>query len=74
MDDAKLIEFIETIRAKKPKMLFGYPSVFSLIAKTAIEKGIPVNDLGIKVVFVTSERLYPYQRDVIEKSIWRACG
>ncbi|MDO6425490.1 AMP-binding protein [Thalassotalea sp. 1_MG-2023] len=66
MNDTKLLNFIETIKAEKPKMLFGYPSVFSLIAKTAQKHNIRVDNLGIEVVFVTSERLYPYQRDIIE--------
>ncbi len=66
MDEDKLLGFLATIQSQRPKMLFGYPSVFSLIAKTAQAKGIKVDDLGIKVVFVTSERLYPYQRELIE--------
>ncbi|OKY26713.1 phenylacetate--CoA ligase family protein [Thalassotalea sp. PP2-459] len=66
MNDTKLLNFIDTIKAEKPKMLFGYPSVFSLIAKTAQKHNIRVDNLGIEVVFVTSERLYPYQRETIE--------
>lgn len=68
MDEDKLLGFIEQIKSKKPKMLFGYPSVFSLIAKTADEHKINLSELGIKVVFVTSERLYPYQREIIEST------
>ncbi|GHF99339.1 phenylacetate--CoA ligase family protein [Thalassotalea marina] len=68
MDESKLLGFIEQIKNQKPKMLFGYPSVFSLIAKTADEHNIKLDDLGIKVVFVTSERLYPYQRETIEST------
>ncbi|MEW6990607.1 phenylacetate--CoA ligase family protein [Colwelliaceae bacterium 6441] len=68
MNEEKLLGFIDTIKTQRPKMLFGYPSVFSLIAKTAKSHGICVDDLGIKVVFVTSERLYPYQREVIEET------
>lgn len=67
MDEAKLLAFIEQIQQEKPAMLFGYPSVFSLIAKTAQKEKIDLTSLGIKVVFVTSERLYPYQRDIIEQ-------
>ncbi len=67
MDEAKLLAFIEQIQQEKPAMLFGYPSVFSLIAKTAQKEKIDLTNLGIKVVFVTSERLYPYQRDIIEQ-------
>ncbi len=67
MDESKLLGFIEQIKSIKPPMLFGYPSVFTLIAKLALAKNIDLTHLGIKVVFVTSERLYPYQREVIEK-------
>jgi phenylacetate-CoA ligase len=67
MDEAKLLGFIDKIRDVKPAMLFGYPSVFDLIAKTAEKHDITVSNLGIKVAFVTSERLYPYQRENIER-------
>ena len=67
MTEDKLLGFIAEIKSIKPAMLFGYPSVFSLIAKLAQAKDIDLSCLGIKVVFVTSERLYPYQREVIEK-------
>jgi len=66
MSDAKLDDFIAQIRNFKPKMLFGYPSALAHIAKHAQTKGIAMNDLGIKVAFVTSERLYDYQRSQIE--------
>lgn len=66
MSEEKLLGFLARIREVKPKMLFGYPSVFDLLAKTAKANGIAMDKLGIKVAFVTSERLYPYQRDNIE--------
>ncbi len=66
MSDAKLDGFIDQIRAFKPKMLFGYPSALAHIAKYAQGRGIAMDDLGIKVAFVTSERLYDYQRSQIE--------
>lgn len=66
MTEEKLLSFLDTIQKSKPKMLFGYPSVFDLLAKTAKQKGIKMDNLGIKVAFVTSERLYPYQRENIE--------
>lgn len=68
MDESKLLGFIEQIQNIKPPMLFGYPSVFSLIAKLALAQKIDLTQLGIKVVFVTSERLYPYQRELIEEA------
>lgn len=68
VDESKLLGFIDRIKSIEPQMLFGYPSVFSLIAKVALSHNIDLTQLGIKVVFVTSERLYPYQREVIEKA------
>ena len=54
MDESKLLGFIEQIKTVKPDMLFGYPSVFSLIAKLALSQHIYLTQLGIQVVFVTS--------------------
>jgi len=59
--------FIVQIQARKPAMLFGYPSVYAMIAKQALGEGTDLSQLGIKVVFVTSERLYDHQREVIEQ-------
>lgn len=65
MSDAKVAGFIETIRRIRPRMLFGYPSAISHIAAHADRLGFALNDLGIRVVFVTSERLYDEQRERI---------
>lgn len=67
MSPPRLDEFVARIRARRPRMLFGYPSALSLIARHARSKGISMNDLGIKVAFVTSERLYDEQRNIIEE-------
>lgn len=66
MSPAKVDGFIAAMRARRPRMLFGYPSAFAHIATHARERGIALNDLGIRVAFVTSERLYPHQRELIE--------
>ncbi|TDP06538.1 phenylacetate-CoA ligase [Roseateles asaccharophilus] len=67
MSEAKLDGFIAAIRRKRPRMLFGYPSALSHIAKHAKSRGQRMDDLGIKVAFVTSERLYDEQRAVISE-------
>ncbi len=67
LTETKLLTFIKQIQDIKPTMLFGYPSVFHLIAQSAQKNQIDLTLLGIKVAFVTSERLYPYQRELIEK-------
>lgn len=65
MSPANLDRFVQTIRDCRPAMLFGYPSSLSLIARHAQQKGIAMDKLGIKVAFVTSERLYDEQRQII---------
>lgn len=67
MSDAKLESFIETIQKTKPPMLFGYPSALAHIAEYAKKKNHQISNLGIKVAFVTSEKLYDYQRKSIEE-------
>ncbi|MFQ3248897.1 MAG: phenylacetate-CoA ligase [Glaciecola sp.] len=68
LSDESVLSFLDEIKQTCPKMLFGYPSVFAMLAKKAIEKQIDMSKCGIKVVFVTSERLYDYQREDIEKA------
>ena len=67
MSDKKLDAFVASIRAMRPLMLFGYPSALAHIARHAATRGTSMDDLGIKVAFVTSERLYDDQREVIER-------
>ena len=62
MSEARLDEFLAVIRRVRPRMLFGYPSALSLIAQHAQRRGVAMNDLGVEVAFVTSERLYDDQR------------
>lgn len=66
MSEAKLDEFVRTIRRIRPRMLFGYPSALAHIARHARRRGQSMDDLGIRVAFVTSERLYDHQREEIE--------
>jgi phenylacetate-CoA ligase len=67
MSEVKLDLFVEAILVGRPKMLFGYPSALAHIARHAQKKGKAMDKLGIKVVFVTSERLYDDQRATISK-------
>lgn len=67
MSEQKVAGFIRQIQHIRPKMLFGYPSALAHIAKHAEKTGEKLNNLGIKVAFVTSEKLYDHQRQIIEK-------
>jgi phenylacetate-CoA ligase len=64
---ANVKRFIRSIRQFRPRMLFGYPSSLALIASHADAAGIAMTDLGIRVAFVTAERLYDHQRLLIER-------
>jgi phenylacetate-CoA ligase len=62
MSPANLDGFVARIRAARPAMVFGYPSSLALIGRHARTRGVRLDDLGIRVAFVTSERLYDDQR------------
>jgi phenylacetate-CoA ligase len=68
MNEINLDQFVARIRERRPKMLFGYPSAIGHIAAHAKKRGIALNDLGVKVVFCTSERLYDHQREAISNA------
>ncbi len=68
MSEQKLDRFLEQIRTMRPKMLFGYPSALSHVARYAETQHLRMDDLGIRVAFVTSERLYDEQRQQISKT------
>lgn len=67
MSDARVDGFIAAIRRRRPRMLFGYPSALTHIARHAERRGVAMDDLGIRVAFVTSERLYDEQRATISR-------
>jgi len=67
MSEGKLDGFVARIRQARPRMLFGYPSALSHIARHAEKQGQRMDDLGIHVAFVTSERLYDEQRADIKR-------
>ncbi len=67
MSEKNLDGFIQQIKTIRPKMLFGYPSALAHIASHAEKKGVTFSELDIKVAFVTSEKLYDHQREIIER-------
>ena len=67
MSQSRLDDYVRHIRARRPRMLFGYPSALAHIARHAQARSVKLDDIGIKVAFVTSERLYDDQRATIEQ-------
>jgi phenylacetate-CoA ligase len=68
MSNANLRRFTQRIQTFRPRMLFGYPSSLALLGEYIINNGFKVDNVGIKVIFVTSERLYEHQRTAIESA------
>lgn len=66
MSPGKIDQFLDRIRAMRPRMVFGYPSSIAFIARHAQARNCRLDDLGVKVVFVTAEELYDDQRQAIE--------
>ncbi len=67
MNERRLDDMVAVIRRRRPRMLFGYPSALSHIGRHAEKRGLRMDDLGIRVAFVTSERLYDDQRATISR-------
>ena len=66
MSEAKLDGFVAAIRRQRPRMLFGYPSALTPHRPPRRRSAAcAMDDLGIQVAFVTSERLYDDQRATI---------
>lgn len=68
MSQQRLDNFVSRIQRRRPKMLFGYPSSLALLADHAIARQQSLDNLGIRVVFVTSECLYDHQRERIQQA------
>lgn len=62
MSPARLDGYVQQLRRWRPRMLFGYPSALCRIAGHAGARKLPLDGLGVKVAFVTAERLYDEQR------------
>lgn len=68
MSPERIDRYLAVIRAKRPRMLFGYPSALAHIARRAEQRGVRMDDLGIRVAFVTAELLYVGHRTQIERT------
>jgi len=67
MGDSQMDEYLSRIRRIRPRMLFGYASALSLLARHADKRAMRMDNVGIRVVFTTGETLYPDQRADIER-------
>ena len=59
--------YINDLNKFRPKMIDGFPSAIYMIAQHIVENEIKL-DFSPLVVFLTSETLYDYQREVMERA------
>ncbi|GJJ03158.1 hypothetical protein RugamoR64_36960 [Duganella rhizosphaerae] len=65
---ARLDDYLGRLQRQRPAMLFGYPSAICLLVRHAQARRVALDGLGVKVVFVTAERLYDEQRALLEQA------
>jgi phenylacetate-CoA ligase len=68
MNDSTMSVYLDIIERQRFRQIFAYPSAIYLLCLHARKQGRNLRRLGIKVVFVTSEVLYPHQRDLISET------
>jgi phenylacetate-CoA ligase len=68
MDTAVMSKYLDVIEQSGCRQIFGYPSALYLLCTQARKQGRDLRKIGVKVVFVTSEVLYPHQRELITET------
>lgn len=68
LSPTRLDEYLARLRKQRPAMLFGYPSVMCLLVRHAQARQVRLDQLGVRVVFVTAERLYDDQRVLLAQA------
>jgi phenylacetate-CoA ligase len=69
MNPGTISRYLDILERAKCRQLFGYPSAIYLLCVQARKEGRNLRRLGIKVVFVTGEVLFPYQRETIVETL-----
>jgi phenylacetate-CoA ligase len=72
MNDARMTEYLDILQSQGCRQLFGYPSAVYLLCLQAQKERRDLRTLGVKVVFVTGEVLFPHQRKLISATF--DCG
>jgi phenylacetate-CoA ligase len=67
LDEASLFAYAGKLKRFKPDMLVGHPSVLTRFAEFMMDSGI--QDIRPRAVVVSSETLYEWQREIIEKAL-----
>jgi phenylacetate-CoA ligase len=69
MNEATMSRYLDILESSGCGQIFAYPSAIYMLCLLAKKQERNLRGLGIKVVFVTSEVLLPYQRDLISETL-----
>jgi phenylacetate-CoA ligase len=69
MNEATISRYLDVLEERGCRQIFGYPSAIHLLCLQARQEGRDLRRLGIRVVFVTGEVLFPHQRDLISQTL-----
>jgi phenylacetate-CoA ligase len=67
MTEEVISGYLDILVRGRCRQIFGYPSAISMVCRQAEREGRDLRHLGIRAVFVTSEVLYPHQRELISR-------
>ena len=67
MTPPRMDAYLDTLTRVRPVHIFSHASVLCELASHAERTGRPLSGLGTRVVFVTSEELYEFQRRQLER-------
>lgn len=64
-----ITRYLDILERGPCTQIFAYPSAIYLVCLQARKEGRNLRRLGVKVVFVTGEVLFPYQRELISDTL-----
>jgi phenylacetate-CoA ligase len=68
LNEVTMSRYLDVLEKRCFQQIFAYPSAIYLLCRHAQKEGRNLRNVGTKVIFVTSEVLYPYQRDLIVRT------
>jgi phenylacetate-CoA ligase len=69
MDENVMSAYLDALESGGWRQIFAYPSALYLLCLRARKEARNLRQLGIKAAFVTSEVLYPHQRELISDTL-----
>ncbi len=69
LNEATMSRYLDILERRRFRQIFAYPSAIYLLCRHAQKEGRDLRSLGVQAVFVTSEVLYPYQRELITQTL-----